>query len=118
MEASQNPEYNDDNLIKLPNDEVFLELLKVILGEDGHTYLNLDKAISTVEQAQPVWQAPFVIGLSALTLLYDYKEDSSGKLSVQYRFPAYINSRNKKKSTLIGINGLCFVIPNLFKKWG
>ena len=89
------PKDSNDNRIELPRDKL-LEFLKVLMGEDGVTFLNLDTALAAVKQAQPFWQASFVIGLWALPLLYFRETDSQGKLiGVLYRFPRDIDSRDK-----------------------
>lgn len=44
-------------------DDELQEFLKGLIGGDGLTFLNLDNAIAAVTQDQPVWQAPFAIGL-------------------------------------------------------
>lgn len=69
MEISPEPRSVDDKL---------LEFLKELMGEDGITFLNLDNAITAVKQGQPVWQAPFAIGLRALPSLYHWEKDSQG----------------------------------------
>jgi hypothetical protein len=51
-------------------DAKVLELLKALMGEDGITFLDLNKAITAVKDGQPVWQAPFAIGLRILPSLY------------------------------------------------
>ena len=95
MEISPEPKDSNDNLLELPRDKC-LELLKVIMGEDGLTFLNLDNAITAVRQGHRVWQAPFAIGLWALPLLYHWETDSQGKLiGVLYRFPRDIDSQDK-----------------------
>lgn len=69
MEVSPEPKGSNDK---------FLEILKQLMGEDGLRFLNLDNAITAVRQGQPVWQAPFVIGLYALPFLYNWETDSHG----------------------------------------
>ena len=54
-------------------DDKLLEFLKALMGEDGLTLLNLDNAITAVKQGQPVWQAPFAIGLRALPFLCHFE---------------------------------------------
>lgn len=57
-------------------DDWYYEYLIDLVGKDGIAFLNLDNAITAVKQKQRVWQAPFVIGLLVLPLLYNWKKDN------------------------------------------
>jgi len=67
MEISPEPQDTDNK---------FLEFLKILIGEDALTFLDFDKAIAAVRESQPVWQAPFAIGIRALPFLYHWDGDS------------------------------------------
>lgn len=100
MEIS--PESKDSN-------DKFLEFLKELMGEDGLAFLNLDNAIATVKQGQPVWQAPFAIGLHALPFLYRWEMDSQGTavsglvlLVLGLASQTYSKSKDMTGSDLVG----------------
>ena len=111
MEVSPEPKDNNDNSFELARDK-FLEFLKLTIGEDGLTFLNLDNAITAIKQAQPFWQAPFAIGLWALPLLYHNETDSPGKHEFLYSFPKNIDSQYKEVllTSLSMVFGLSFQI--------
>ena len=97
MEISPEPKDSNNNHLELPRD-ILLEFLKVIMGEDGLVFLNLDNAIASIKQAQPVWQAPFAISLWAFPLLYHHEVDSQGKFTgVLYNFPEAVDSHIKRE---------------------
>lgn len=110
MEISPEPKDNNDNFLELPGDKL-LEFLKLFMGVDGLTFLNLDNAITAVKQAQPFWQAPFAIGLWALPLLYHYETNSPGKLEVLYHFPTEIDSiDSQEKKVLLASVSMVFAL--------
>jgi hypothetical protein len=111
MEILPEPKDNNDDSFELPHDQL-LEFLKLLMGEDGLTFLNLDNAITAVKQAQLFWQAPFAIGLWALPLLYHFETDSQGKHEFLYRFPKDIDSQNKEMllTSVSMVFGLSFQI--------
>ena len=94
MEMSPESKDSNNNSVKLPGDKLF-EFLKLLMGEDGLAFLNLDNAITAVKQARSFWQSSFAIGLWALPLLYHHETDSPGKHEFLYRFPPNIDSQNK-----------------------
>jgi hypothetical protein len=60
-------------------DATVLKFLKALMGENGITFLDLNNAITAVKDGQPVWQAPFAIGLRILPSLYRWERDTQGR---------------------------------------